>query len=806
MKNKISIIQLVLMAILLSGMLKVNAQVSGYGVGTLGSAAISSGINYFDDVRAEVDNISGSGSPTATINLNATYNYGTFNNNDMALIIQMIGGTIGTHQNVRITGSGSSWTITAITGNILSYTPNSGGAGNVVQLIKIREYSSLSVIGGVITCNQWDGHTGGVLCFVVSGNLQVSGAGGLFTVAGCGFRAVEDGVATFASGGAGGTGATSISTTSMYGPPASYWMTPNCSTAVYFPTNGGYGGVATSGGSRNNNSGGGTTWGGSTYQRYAVMADPGYYQTGFTPPFGGGAGAWGGGKGGNGAGSGYTTPSPCSNTGGTGANGADGDNGGNAGKGGNGGGLMIIKVGSTCDLSSLTDPNQVVFQCSGQNGQNGGPGGNGGVGGAGGAGGRGCCISSVATPQGCPGGDGDSGPGGEGGDAGDGGDCGYIWIAGGGGFNTNASHIDNNFDVSGGDGGVTGLGGWGGYNTTPSPIIVTNECTSTACTTGGGGGGGGGGSPSCNEYCQSDYAMGYLECNAHSALVTGSNDVEFWSGYTAGTGNLVSKFFSNNSKLESYFNYNSGASCWDKYIAYFYDAATSLIIFKEIAGNISILYPFWPIVDISKTTQNGGLTCGSSSISYPVEIYFNDASILLTLLSYEHASATSPAYITESYSKKRVCYVDACTTAGTQANNSSPSRTSTTSRNGQHGRYGSVTRSTTPPTTRGAIVDFPSSWKRSMGVASKSDVNPLGANLYPNPTNKEAWIELQTDKSAEAVIKIFDISGKVIFQQNAKLNQGQNKLHINIDAMNIGTYILELETPNGTSRFNLMIE
>jgi hypothetical protein len=190
-----------------------HAQVSGYGSGTLqANPNWTTGVHYMDDVRAKVTALSGTLACSYELTLsNAT---GTFQTGDIALLIQMKGSGIGTHQNV---------VINTITSNTMCVTPvgtsmhtySFAGADDRVQLIKINEYQNFTLGGGVVTCHPWNDAigTGGILCMIVNGTLTING--GLFTVAAKGYTPEEAGV-SFATGSAGGAPVNNICWGSLF--------------------------------------------------------------------------------------------------------------------------------------------------------------------------------------------------------------------------------------------------------------------------------------------------------------------------------------------------------------------------------------------------------------------------------------------------------------------------------------------------------------------------------------------------------------------------------------------------------------
>ncbi|MFI5221049.1 MAG: T9SS type A sorting domain-containing protein [Bacteroidia bacterium] len=793
LKLKFSLIVLTLLSIA-----DLNAQVSGFGtqawVTALSDPNLSGGFLYTDNVRTQVTGVSGSGAPSCTLAVASTSG---FNPNDMALLIQMTtgsGAAIGTHQNVQVTNISPNFTVTAVNGNILSYDPS----GGKVQLIKIPVYNSLTLNHGVVTCNPWDGTIGGILCLIVQNNLTINNDA-VITVAGLGFRTADAPSVTFASGGSGSPG--SIGGTRMYSstvPPSNYYMAPNCSTTFSFTTTAGTGELGTNWfGARGTNSGSVASYGGSTFHQYLVMGDPGYYPVfpSPQPACGSGKGAGGGGQGGTGAD--VTTCSPI-NYGSTGQNGANGGPGGDAGVGGNGGGAMVIKVGNNVTVNATGQ----VFLSNGQNGANGGTGGDGGLGGIGGNGGQGCCSGGSPIPQGQPGGYGDMGTPGDGGDAGNGGDDGYIWIACQGSYNPSgvgAGHESNNFNMDGGNGGFGGFGGWGSkitiptniVNMTPTPNIeIPNACSPTStCSSGSGG------TSSCIEICDIDNALNILFWNVDQTNSYYTSPIVYFRDVSGGD---LGTFDETTSKLTVHFYYSG--TCYSNYIAYLYSTTDCSDMMQKIAmqkaaiSNILIDYP----------SSINSMTNGSSTITYPVKIYYEDNSIPAeTLIYYVHSSANTQAYFFDGI---KYCYINACNTMGIQPNGSYPTQGGN-GRNAQPGHGGSLTLNGNSNKTNNAIIDAGISWKKDpTGVSNSSRYNPIGASVYPNPANKEFWIELDGKSSQNISMKIYDMAGKTIIKQDLKLIDGHNKININSSLLNNGTYLLELKVGDNTSRFNLVIE
>src|SRR5690606_13609723 len=65
--------------------------------------------------------------------------------------------------------------------------------------------------------------------------------------------------------------------------------------------------------------------------------------------------------------------------------------------------------------------------------------------------------------------------------------------------------------------------------------------------------------------------------------------------------------------------------------------------------------------------------------------------------------------------------------------------------------------------------------------------------VYPNPTENILNISADLVSIADANVKIYDISGKLVYE-NANLFYNTNAANIDISAFNSGVYLLKLET------------
>ena len=367
---------------------------------------------------------------------------------DEVLIIQMAGSTTGTWEFARVSGTAvSRLTLTAPA--LHSYMATGSSRA---QVLRVPNWRSVTVVaGGVLTCSPWDGATGGIVCFRVSGELGI-GTGGAIDVTGKGYAG--GGTAAGGAGGSGGVGGAGGGQSTD-------------GDAGGTSAGGGAGGTGGSGGSGRRGGTGGAGGGAGAAGIAGGTGKAGQTSTGsgagpgqggtnkatadllnFQMGSGGGGGqggSGGAGAGGGGGGGGGRNPGTNGNAGSAGGTGGTGS------AGGTGGGAIMI-IASTIRAEG-------PLRANGTAGQSGLAGTAGSAGGAGGNGGPGGGMFPYYYDGG-GGGGGKGAPGGQGGNGGGGGSGGSIWLTA--------------YDLVLGPNWVSALGGVGGNG-------------------GGGGGGGAGG-------------------------------------------------------------------------------------------------------------------------------------------------------------------------------------------------------------------------------------------------------------------------------------------------------------------------
>lgn len=352
------------------------------GSGIDGPLAVTSPGTTIDGTRAEVVNIIPNGGGQDLI---LGFSTGTWTVGDKVLIILMsqTGGPVPTRnwQMADITGVPGSGMI-----SVTNFAHTNWCTGSAplcqIQVIRVPQYAMVDIVPGAsLTCTPWDGTTGGVLCFLATGNLTIH-AGGWIDVAGKGFRSNM-------AGGFGGIGGATPATPAPNLPGLSIKGNDGFATRFpFFPEgqcvqSGGLdGGDGGTGGFRTPGQAGIIGATAETRQDLPRPATPKLLMMGN----GGrqGNGGMGGGAGGSGS-NGGNGGGPSLGT--TGMPGMNGGMGGFGGIGGTGGGVII----ALCN-NIFTPMGTSCIDISGKNGSPGMPGITGGGAGDGGNGGEARCL------------------------------------------------------------------------------------------------------------------------------------------------------------------------------------------------------------------------------------------------------------------------------------------------------------------------------------------------------------------------------------------------------------------------------
>ncbi len=327
--------------------LEASSSAINLGTGADGNISVNS-TYYTDATRAAVVGTNNSATKKVRVSSTAGFTAG----NEVIIITMVDANTSG-----NLVGQYEFMTIASISGDTLLFTQAHSNTYNASasikhQVIRVPHFGNVIVTnGGVLTCNSWNGSTGGVICFRSNNNVNINN-GGVITAAGKGYRGVSHGAMYRNYNGAQGEG--------IYGQ--------------------GYTGGVSNGSNGTWNNANANGGGGGTGLQDAGGGAGGSYGT--AGANGVASGSHNGGTAGSTIGS---SPMPGLFFGGAGGEGGADEDGASPGNGGNGGGIIYISANSLSLNGNIN--------CNGNNGGSGSnSGGGSGCGMAGGGAGAGGSI------------------------------------------------------------------------------------------------------------------------------------------------------------------------------------------------------------------------------------------------------------------------------------------------------------------------------------------------------------------------------------------------------------------------------
>jgi len=94
-------------------------------------------------------------------------------------------------------------------------------------------------------------------------------------------------------------------------------------------------------------------------------------------------------------------------------------------------------------------------------------------------------------------------------------------------------------------------------------------------------------------------------------------------------------------------------------------------------------------------------------------------------------------------------------------------------------------------------------------IEKVSAIKEISLNNFvvsPVPATDILNITFDFDKNEEATIRLVNVIGKVVAQQNTSLIKGTNTNTINVANLNAGFYVLQIQTSNGVSNTNVLVK
>ena len=86
----------------------------------------------------------------------------------------------------------------------------------------------------------------------------------------------------------------------------------------------------------------------------------------------------------------------------------------------------------------------------------------------------------------------------------------------------------------------------------------------------------------------------------------------------------------------------------------------------------------------------------------------------------------------------------------------------------------------------------------SATTLSTGSFDLLGLTIYPNPSKDIFNLELSTNNINNISVKIINIVGEIIFEDNLTRYSGTYKQTVDLTSYSIGVYLFKLDTDNGT--------
>ena len=98
---------------------------------------------------------------------------------------------------------------------------------------------------------------------------------------------------------------------------------------------------------------------------------------------------------------------------------------------------------------------------------------------------------------------------------------------------------------------------------------------------------------------------------------------------------------------------------------------------------------------------------------------------------------------------------------------------------------------------------FSGTFTLNVGINEQEEINSI--NIYPNPTQDIATLQIAAITAEEIEISITDILGKTIYQQKRVINSGLNTVEINVSSIESGMYVVNIKTKDKRQSANLII-
>jgi hypothetical protein len=118
-----------------------------------------------------------------------------------------------------------------------------------------------------------------------------------------------------------------------------------------------------------------------------------------------------------------------------------------------------------------------------------------------------------------------------------------------------------------------------------------------------------------------------------------------------------------------------------------------------------------------------------------------------------------------------------------------------------------------PPIYPGGPMDMPETTYQTYklnitGGTGLNDITNSIENLknYPNPFSANTTLSFYSGHSGAADLKVFDILGKIVFQENISFKTGNNSVQFSRDNLDSGIYFYQIGKPDNASTGKMIIQ
>ncbi len=98
------------------------------------------------------------------------------------------------------------------------------------------------------------------------------------------------------------------------------------------------------------------------------------------------------------------------------------------------------------------------------------------------------------------------------------------------------------------------------------------------------------------------------------------------------------------------------------------------------------------------------------------------------------------------------------------------------------------------------------SFTTEQGIGIEEQVDTDAISIFPNPGNGEFTMTMESSVNSTYLIRVIDISGKLIYETGVDCSVGNNSININIENIESGSYNLIISNDNGLISKRLLIQ